>query len=75
MPARRVVPRDLTETTALSERTEVRPIKACSATIEERLEKMAERGVVVRHDGPRTFLSPLTRQPGALQRFLSERDG
>ncbi len=54
---------------------EVRPIKAGPATIEERLEKMAERGVVVRQDGSRTFLSPLTRRPGALRRFLSERDG
>ena len=53
---------------------EVRPIKTDPETIEERLETLAERGVVIRQDGPRAFLSPLTRRPGALERFLTERD-
>lgn len=53
---------------------EVRPIKTDPRTIEEHLEILEERGVVIRKDGPRAFLSPLTRQPGALARFLTERD-
>lgn len=54
---------------------EVRPINRGSTTIEEHIEELEELGVVVRQEGPRAFLSPLTRQPGALQRFLDERDG
>ncbi len=53
---------------------EVRPIKTAPETIEERLETLAERGVVVRQDGPRAFLSPLVHRPDALDRFLAERD-
>ena len=53
---------------------EVRPIKTDPETIEERLEALAERGVVVRQVGPRAFLSPLAHRPGALERFLAERD-
>ena len=54
---------------------EVRPIDTGPRTIEEHLDQLAERGVVVRQDGPRAFLSPSTPRPGALQRFLAERDG
>lgn len=53
---------------------EVRPIEADHGTIEERLETLTRRGAMVRQDGPRAFLSPLTRRPGALERFLAERD-
>ena len=53
---------------------EVRPIRTDPGTIEEHLDTLAGRGVVVRQDGPRAFLSPLIRRPGALERFLTERD-
>ena len=54
---------------------EVRPINIDHSTVDEHVEGLAKRGVAVRRGGPRAFLSPLTRRPGALQRFLIERDG
>ena len=53
---------------------EVRPIKAGAETIEERLDDLANRGVIVRREGPRRFLSPVADRPGALERFLAERN-
>lgn len=52
---------------------EVRPISARDESIEQRLDDLAARGVVVRQDGPRAFLHPETRRTGALERFLAER--
>lgn len=53
---------------------EVRPIKAHDETIEERLDDLATRGVIIRRKGPRAFLTPVAHRPGALERFLAERD-
>ena len=53
---------------------EVRPINTDFETLEERLDDLATRGVIVRQEGPRRFLSPVTDRPGALERFLAERD-
>ena len=54
---------------------EVRPISAGTGTIDERLDDLARRGVLVRREGPRRFLSPVAARPGALDRFLAERHG
>ena len=48
-------------------------ISARDESIAQRLDDLAARGVVVRHDGPRAFLRPVTRRKGALERFLAER--
>lgn len=41
---------------------------------EERLQELADRGAVVRGSGKLPRLRPLAHKPGALKRFLRERD-
>ena len=43
-------------------------------TIEERLEDLARRGILIRSDEARKTLKEVERRPGALQRFLDERE-
>jgi prevent-host-death family protein len=51
---------------------EVRPIEPAGST-EARIERLSERGLVTpRPDG--RALAPVARRPGALKRFLEERD-
>jgi prevent-host-death family protein len=54
---------------------ELRPVAPESGGLVERLDRLAERGVLVRpaEGGPRAF-APIARRPGALKRFLDERD-
>ena len=52
---------------------EIRPIQE-EATVEERLERLEQRGIVTPLASEPTQLRPLTRSPGALQRFLDSRD-
>jgi len=54
---------------------EIRPLAERDATLEARLDGMAERGIVVRPAAPRPDLNTVARRPGALTRFLKERDG
>ena len=42
-------------------------------TIEERLDDLQRRGVLVRSGAPRLAFQPVARRPGALARFLAER--
>ncbi|MYA19314.1 MAG: type II toxin-antitoxin system prevent-host-death family antitoxin [Chloroflexi bacterium] len=53
---------------------EIRPIEPQPMTIEERLDELERRGVLIRKKGPRKPFRPLADRPGALERFLAERD-
>ena len=53
---------------------EVRPIQPKPATIEQRLEDLERRGVLVQSRQPRRPLRAVARRPGALERFLAERN-
>lgn len=50
------------------------PLAPPAPGIGERLERLIERGIVVRVVGPRPPLRPVARRPGALKRFLAERE-
>ena len=53
---------------------EIRPIPKGPTTIEERLDDLERRGVIVGNGGLRRPLTAVAERPGALKRFLSERD-
>ena len=53
---------------------EIRPLQPEPATIEERLEDLERRGVLVRSSLARRPLQVVTRRPGAVERFLTERN-
>ena len=52
---------------------EFRPIKRATSTIEERLDELERRGVLVRSTVPGQPITPVVRCSGALKRFLAER--
>ena len=52
---------------------EIRPIQQNRTTIEERLDDLERRGVLVRSDAPGNPLKPVARREGALERFLADR--
>ena len=57
---------------------EFRPIKRASSQrestpIEERLDELERRGVLIRATNPKQPFTPVVRRPGALKRFLAER--
>lgn len=52
---------------------EMRSIEQPSQTIEERLDELERRGILVRSGDARKPLPVVTRRPGALDRFLAER--
>lgn len=53
---------------------EIRPIKEETKSLEEHLDDLERRGVVSPAAKPGPFVpGPVTRRPGALQRFLDER--
>ena len=52
---------------------EIRPAEK-SESFEARLERLRRQGIVIRSSGPRTEIVPGEPSPGALDRFLSERD-
>ena len=54
---------------------EIRPIQPEAATIEERLDDLERRGVLVRSSLARRPLQAVARRAGALERFLAERNG
>ncbi len=53
---------------------EIRPIRPQGFALEDRLRRMEDRGVVVRSSAGTGRLCRVARRPGALQRFLSDRD-
>lgn len=54
---------------------EIRAVTADEGGLTARMRQLAERGVLV-PDGPqRSALRTVARRPGALKRFLEERDG
>lgn len=53
---------------------EIRAIQRQSQTIEERLDDLRRRGILVRSGSSRETLQPVARRPGALARFLAERN-
>ena len=52
---------------------EIRPVQE-ETTVEERIERLEQRGIVTARPPEPIRLRPLTRSPGALQRFLDSRD-
>ena len=52
---------------------EIRPAQR-SESFAARIEDLRQRGVLIRSKGPRGDLVPGTASPGALDRFLSERN-
>jgi prevent-host-death family protein len=54
---------------------EIRPLAQDALTIAERLDRLAEQGVLVRPADAPPALKAVVRRPGALARFLEERDG
>ena len=53
---------------------EIRPIEPRPRTIEERLDELERRGELVRSREPRAPLRPIAHVPGALERFLADRN-
>jgi prevent-host-death family protein len=53
---------------------EIRPLPAEAGGLAARLARLTERGVVTRRPGGAPRLRPITRRPGALDRFLRDRD-
>lgn len=52
---------------------EIRSIRRQPATMDERLEDLERRGVLVRSGESRRPIAATARRPGALERFLAER--
>ncbi|HET7622629.1 MAG TPA: type II toxin-antitoxin system prevent-host-death family antitoxin [Gemmatimonadaceae bacterium] len=53
---------------------EIRPIPREPTALTERLELLAERGILVRPEADAPGPRAVARRPGALARFLAERD-
>jgi prevent-host-death family protein len=53
---------------------EIRPVARAAGGIDARLDHLAERGILIRPDSRRPRLRPVVRKPGALSRFLDNRD-
>jgi len=54
---------------------EIRPVVREANDLAARVEQLTERGVLVRGERGGRALRPVARKPGALERFLAERDG
>ena len=52
---------------------EIRPVPQ-ETGVEARLDSLESRGALVRSETPRPKLQPVASRPGALERFLAERD-
>jgi prevent-host-death family protein len=53
---------------------EIRPVTRAGGGIDTRIDELAERGIVVRATSMPLPLRTVVRRPGALARFLAERD-
>lgn len=54
---------------------EIRPVRREPADLAQRIEELTARGALVPAADKRRALVPVARRPGALQRFLSDRNG
>ncbi len=52
---------------------EIRPIQPKKQTLEERLDDLERRGILVPARDPNAPIRPIAHRPGALKRFLAER--
>ena len=53
---------------------EIRPIEGKKKSVEEHFADLERRGIVSPARDPNAPLEPIAHRPGALQRFLDERD-
>lgn len=53
---------------------EIRPLRREPASLERRISELSEQGVLTPPSGSRESLKPSARRPGALGRFLSDRN-
>ena len=53
---------------------EIRPVEKTEGGLEARLARLEERGVLLRRDPAAAQLASVAKRPGALARFLAERD-
>lgn len=53
---------------------EIRPIPQAAKSFEEHLAELERRGVIVPSSQPPGPIRPVARRPGALQRFLADRN-
>jgi prevent-host-death family protein len=53
---------------------EIRPVAREANDLAARLEQLTERGVLVRGERHKAASRPVARRPGALARFLADRD-
>lgn len=53
---------------------ELRPVEPEGPLLHERLDRLVERGIVVRGAHDSAVFKPMTKRAGALKRFLAERD-
>ena len=53
---------------------EIRPTQQGPGTLEDRLDELERRGIIVDSGQPKRQLEALADRPGTLQRFLDERN-
>jgi prevent-host-death family protein len=53
---------------------EVRPVSRATPRLAERIAELTERGIVVPPRDPDATIGPVMNRPGALRRFLEERN-
>lgn len=53
---------------------EIRPLPPEAKSNDEHIEELTRQGVIVPSSEPPGFLRPMARRPGALQRFLDDRN-
>jgi prevent-host-death family protein len=54
---------------------EVRPVPATPATLEDRIAELTARGAILPAKRPGARVRPIADRPGALERFLQDRNG
>jgi prevent-host-death family protein len=54
---------------------EIRSISPPSGGLGPRMQQLVERGIVVRNAKPASTRRPIAKRPGALKRFLDDREG
>jgi prevent-host-death family protein len=53
---------------------EIRPVRSGPHTLEQRIAELRERGIVAERSGAEPSYRTLARRPGALRRFLADRE-